>query len=326
MTTRGSLAEIVEALRAGRSFVVTSHDHPDGDAVGSALAMTHLLRALGKTDIHCVLSGPVPRIYQWLPGADCVTLAEAGVPACDTLVVVDVAQRERFEEVARRVNTGAKAVVVDHHPEPVPYGDVVFIDSTYAAVGEILVALFEAADTPLTRDAATCAYVAQTTDTGGFRFSNTSARSHRIAARLLDTGLDVADISRRVFDEMSLPKAMLLEKVLARRVLCMEGRVAYAEMSARDMAEAGASDEDVDGLVNYLRNLAGVEVSILFRELETHKTKVSVRSFDAVNAGTFLEQFGGGGHRAAAGATVPLPMHEVRDVVLRALTSVLEKA
>ena len=323
-TKRASLAEILGELRNARSFLIASHEAPDGDAVGSVLTMAHFLRAMGKTAITCMLSDPVPRIYQWLPGANWIVGPEADLPPVDVAVILDVARRDRFEAVAKRLGPDVKLIVIDHHVEDAPCGDLNLVDPGYAAVGEILVELFAEAEIPLTREAAECAYVAQITDTGGYRFSNTNSRSHRIAARLLETGLDAAGISQRVFDVVSLPKMELLERVLTRRMVDMRGRVAYSYLNRQDMAEAGARDEDAENLVNYMRNMEGVEVGILFRELDAATTKVSVRSRDAFDAAAFLQRFGGGGHRAAAGATVAMPLDETRARVLDALPRALE--
>jgi len=316
---------VLSAFRQGRAFVVTSHDAPDGDAIGSMLAMYHLLRALGKDEVLCVCADPVPRIYQWLPGADAIRPAEDSLAACDTVVVVDVADRARFDAVAQRMSPQARIVVIDHHASEAPCGHVNFIDTSYAAVGEILIELCALAGAPLSRTFAECAYVAQTTDTGGYRFSNTTPRTHRLAAQLLETGIDVAAISQRVFDVLSLPKCDLLARALARRVLSADGTVAYTELTEDDLREVGAETQDVDGIVNYMRNLAGVEAGILFRSLEPGKSKVSIRAKEPFDASAFLRHWGGGGHPAAAGATVDLPVDRLRAEVLERIACLLKE-
>ena len=326
MAKMAELSQILAELRAGSAFLVTSHSSPDGDAIGSMLAMYHFLRALGKAPVVCANEGPVPRIYQWLPAAECILGPDAPLPSCDTAVVVDVAQRDRLGRIAERIGPRSKLVVIDHHVEENPCGDANFVDAGYAAVGEILVELFINAGIPMSPEAATCAYVAQATDTGGFRFANTNARSHRLAAHLLETGIDVSDINRRVFDEMSHAKVKLLGRLLERRRFAHEGRVAYSELTQQDMADAQAREEDSDNLINFLRNINGVEVALLFREVDSGKTKVSCRSRNKFNAALFLQRFGGGGHRAAAGATVAMSLPQACSVVLACLPGALEDA
>lgn len=323
--SRNDLAGIVGELRAARSALITSHANPDGDAVGAMLVLYHALRAVGKEPIVCVNDDPVPRIYQWLPGADAIRLSSAltSPPAVDVCVIVDAARKTRIGKAVEWIAPNATLIVIDHHLEERPDGDLVFLDATYSAVGEMLVELFDAAGAPLQGEAALCAYVSIITDTGGFRYANTTPRTHRITASLLERGIDVAAVSSRVFDVMPIPKYEMLRRVLDRIKREANGRVAYATISAADMQAAGARSEDTDGIVNFPRNLEGVELGILFREIDPETTKVSMRSRNTFNCARFLEQYGGGGHAAAAGATLKLPLDEACRVVLAGVRAVL---
>lgn len=314
-----SLHEIVEALREGEAFLVAAHTNPDGDAVGSMLAMAGLLRGLGKTNIHCISPDPVPYLYQWLPGAEDILDMTPPPPHFDTLVIVDVSQQLRIGKVAELIRPDTRTIIVDHHLETAPFGDVGFIDPSYAACGEIIVELFNVAGVALSQDSAECAYVAQSTDTGGFRYGNTNARSHRIAAQLLECGIDVFDISSRVFDTMRNAKFHLLRRVLDRMHFDADGRIAYSFVTARDLAELDARTQDIDGLINFIRNVEGVQVGALFYEIEGNKTKVSLRSRGAFNSAHALQPFGGGGHHGAAGAVVELPLQDTKSNVLEHL-------
>jgi len=308
---------VLAAVSAGKSFLVTSHTSPDGDSIGSMLCVYHLLRALGKRDVLCVNEDPVPRNYQWLSGASDIVTDSAPYKAVDVAIVVDVARMDRLGRVRESVAKAKKVIVIDHHLEDRPDGDIRFVDATYGAVGEIVVELFMAAGLPISRDVAECAYVSIITDTGGFRFANTTARSHRIAAALLETGINVPEISSRVFDELSKPKFKLLTLVLERMRCDAGGRVAYSTLTAADIERTSAELEDFSGLVDFARNIRGVDVGILFREVNESSTKVSVRSHSTFNSATFLRKFGGGGHSGAAGATLELPIEEACEVVLK---------
>ena len=322
---KASLAEIIAAVRGADSFLIMSHPNPDGDAVGSTLGVYHLLRALGKKEIVCMNDDPIPRIYSWLPGADVIVRSaerSSRVPA-STVIVVDAGSRVRVGKAGDLVEPAAQWVMIDHHLDEHSTGDLAFIDPTYSAVGEIIVELFDEAGIELSREAATCAYVSIVTDTGGFRYVNTTPRSHRIAARLLETGVDAALISSRVFDVMSVSKFEMLRRVLERTQRIAEGRVAYSMLTARDARETAARGEDVDGLINFPRNIEGVEVGILFREVGPSTTKVSMRSRNAFNCAAFLEPLGGGGHAWAAGATLEMPLAEARRMVLEQVRTAL---
>jgi bifunctional oligoribonuclease and PAP phosphatase NrnA len=320
-----SLAGVIAELKAGERFVVTAHTNPDGDAVGSMLAMAALLRAMGKQEVTCISADPVPYLYQWLPGAEAIQSAAAPPPPFDTLVIVDVAQRARIGKVADFITDSVKTVVVDHHLETAPFGDFGFIDPSYAACGEIVIELFEAAGTPLTHDAAECAYVALATDTGGFRYANTNARSHRLAARLVETGINVFEISSRVFDTMRMTKFHLLRRVLDRMQFDAGAAVASSFVTSHDLADLGAKTQDIDGLINFVRNIEGVVVAVLFFEVDATTTKVSLRSRLGFNSASALQSFGGGGHHGAAGALIHAPLADARVLVTQHVKKTLEE-
>lgn len=314
------LPAIAQELRAAKAFLVVSHEFPDGDAVGSVLGMAHLLRLLGKERVVCALPDPVPRLYRRLPGANKITLWREESPAFDLAIILDVSSLDRIGKLSSWINPAAKkALVLDHHLDQGPEGCIGFIDASYAATGEIIADLFDAAEVPLNLEAAHCLYVAQITDTGGYRFSNTNPRSHRIAAKLLEIGLDVSTICSEVFEVISAPKLELLRRMLDRMETALEGRLAFSYVTTQDFAESGGAKEDSDGLINFIRNREGVLVGVLFNAVEAAVTKVSLRSRSGFDSAAFLGAYGGGGHAAAAGATVNRPLSEVQPEIIAQL-------
>lgn len=320
---RIDLKGVVDECRGADSFLVTTHTSPDGDAIGSILAMRHFLIALGKEDVTCATHDPVPRVYDWLPGAVEIENTDNLRDAYGLVVVLDVAQLARIGSVAMCFSPEQRILVLDHHREENPCGTVNFIDHTYASASEIVAELFDVSGLAITREAAECAYVGLTTDTGSFKYANTDARAHRCAARLLEAGIDVSGISSRVFDVMSLPKSDLLRRVLERLQVSDCARYAWSYVTEQDLIEADATSEDVDGLVNFVRNLEAIEVGMLFRELERNSMKVSMRSRGRMNAADVLRPLGGGGHAGAAGATLQLTLEEGRAHVLQAVEEAL---
>lgn len=310
------LAAAVEECRRADSFLLTTHTGPDGDAIGSVLGLRFFLEALGKTDITCACHDSVPVAYDWVSGADEFVNATALRDRYDLVIIIDVAQRARIGTIADAIHTDERVMVLDHHREENPCGDVNFVDRTYASASEIVAGLFDAARIPVTREAAECIFVGLTTDTGSFRFGNTNPRAFRTAAALQEAGADVADIAARVFDVMSPAKAELLRRVLDHRQVSECARYAWSHLTQADVAEACALSEDSDGLVNYMRNLKGIEVGILFRELSPNEVKVSLRSRAGVDVSAVLRPLGGGGHAAAAGAIIELSLDEARTEVL----------
>ncbi|MDP7639862.1 MAG: bifunctional oligoribonuclease/PAP phosphatase NrnA [Candidatus Hydrogenedentes bacterium] len=323
--TRIDLSAALATLKAADSFLLTTHADPDGDALGSMLGLRLFLQALGKTQIACVCHDPAPKSHAWLPGAELVCRPGEleGAPSADLSVITDVAQYERIGDAAAPVQSSREVLVLDHHLEEDPCGTLHFVDPSYASASEIIADLFDAADVPLSREAAECVYVGLTTDTGGFRFANTNSASHLRAAKMLATGIDVFEISSLCFDSMSVGKFLLLRRILDEMVIEESGLVAHTSLSRADIESVDAAPEDVNGLVNYARNIEGVRVGILFREVDSETVKISMRSHGEVNSAEVLKVFGGGGHAGAAGATVRMTLGGARGAVLAEVNKAL---
>jgi phosphoesterase RecJ-like protein len=317
------LEAIAEELRAAKSVLITTHENPDGDAIGSMLGLRQWLLASGVESVACAMADPAPRIYRNLPGVKKILTPHDQVPEFDVVAIVDVAKLDRIGVIAKWIEAGKKIIVLDHHLETEPGGTLGFLDPSYAAAGEIIFDLFKVTGTALTAEAAHCLYVAQVTDTCGYRFSNTNPRSHRIAAELLEAGLDVEAIASQVFDSMSLAKFGLLRRVLDRTELDAAGQLAYSFVTSEDLESVGGKKEDLDGLINFVRNIEGVKVAALINGIGPALTKVSLRARRGFNGAGFLSRFGGGGHAGAAGATIEKPYLEVMSEVLKELRAAL---
>jgi phosphoesterase RecJ-like protein len=300
--------------------IIASHVSPDGDAVGSVLGLAHFVEQAYGAQPYCTLHDPVPKLYEWVPGADRIVPPGSLPNDADLLIVADTHQVERTGSVADHVPNGTPMIVIDHHIVRTEVPEHSYLDSTAAAVGEMVGELFVRTNTPFTPDAATACYVALSTDTGCFRYSSTTSRSHEIAAKLIQAGASVGEVTDRVFDTMSPSKFALLARVLDRVDMVAGGRAAVSHLTLRDLEECEASHEDTEGLINFLRNVDGVEVAIFARETEPNVTKVSFRARPGFDASALARHFGGGGHAAAAGTTINLPLAEACDAVIAQVT------
>lgn len=310
-----SFEQALEEIHKADSFILSTHTHPDGDAVGTMLGCAHFLKALGKTQIRCIIEDPVPNMYQWLPGVEGIEVGSVEPGDADLFIILDVAQLDRIGTAQTAMKPDQRILVLDHHLEDSPCGDINVMCSHFAAASELVIALYEIAEIPISKEAAECLYVGISTDTGGFRFANTTAETHRHAQQLLESGVEVSSISSKVFETLSRAKLDLLRIVLGRMVVGAQGSYAYSYLTLSDIEDCHAIPEDVEGLVNYPRNLAGVRVGALFREIGDGKTKVSLRSQADFNSAHCLQAFGGGGHAGAAGATLDMPLKVALDAV-----------
>lgn len=314
-----SLEEAVATLRTGTRFYIVSHVNPDGDAIGSMLALRLLLRHFGITEIVCALDGAVPAIYKDLPGADTIVNA-ATVPAeYDIAVLVDCGCLSRVGDLAEHIPFGKRILIFDHHQEDGEPGASGIVDTRYAATGELIAELYKAAGAPWTEESAACLYAAVATDTGCFRFSNTTSRSHHLAAELMEAGIDIGLLNKKFFSDVSRMKFELMRLALSHVEFHFGGAVALSRLTGEDLREAGAQREDAENLINIWQAVDSVRVAILLKSFEPDKVHVSFRSDATFDSAAFLRRFGGGGHAPAAGATLEMPLEDARESILTAL-------
>ena len=307
------IEQVLGHIREGKRFVVTSHNRPDGDAVGSSLAMAQTLRAMGKTaDI--ILGDAVPVIYKPLPHSEAIVHSNEVNGHYDAAVILecDSLMRTRLRGLEKQF-----LINIDHHASSKPFAHVNWIDPNACAVAELVFRLAQAAGVKITPDIATCLYAAVLTDTGSFCYSPTNAHTFELARVLVQHGADPAKIAQSIYFSSPTSKMRLLGAALSG--LHREGAMAWMAVTREDMTRCEALDEDCEGLVNYALGIAGVEVAAFFRETGPDRVRVSIRSKGAVNVAEIAEKFGGGGHECASGFSIAGPLGAAEQVVLSEL-------
>lgn len=302
--------------------LVVSHIHPDGDAISSTLAMGMMLKAMGKRVV-MVNESPIPKKFSFLPGMEDIALAHEVKRTFSHVVALDCADRERMGNAGQLVAPSASLVNIDHHATNDGYGTINVVVPQAAATAEILYDWIDQSpigwDVPL----ATCIYTGLLTDTGGFRYSNTSPKVLRQAAKLVELGIDAHHINDRVLETVTWEQLQLLKTALSTLKTSEDGLVAWMKLAEPDLIRINASHDDLDGVVNYARNILGVDVGILFRETEPQTVKISLRSRERVDVAQVAKQFGGGGHARAAGCTVHGTIEKAEQSILAEIRSQL---
>lgn len=294
--------------------MLTTHILPDGDAIGSCLALGLALARRGKrTDI--VLEEPVPARYRFLPGVAAVRRFTPR-PGRYALVSLDSTDPSRCSCPLEAVAGAGVVVNIDHHVSNSYFGHHHLVDESASAAGEIVFSIIKGLGWGLTSDEATCLYTAVMTDTGSFRFSNTTARSHAICAELVAAGARPDRIAEEVYETRSLPATLLLTRALSSLEMDETGRIAWMSLRMEDFRDSGAGPEDTEGIVNNARMVEGVEVGLLFREMEGGRIRVTLRSREFVDVSAVAALFAGGGHPRAAGCELPGPLEEAITAVL----------
>lgn len=314
-TRAATLAAIRDAIASRRRFVISSHARPDGDAIGSQLAMAYALEAMGK-DVTIVNRDPVPGPFQTFPGVDRVRVADRVDEVYDAAIVLECSSLDR---------TGVSGlersfvINIDHHQGNTEYGAVNWFDGTAAACAEMVFDVVQALGVPLTPPLATHLYVGILTDTGSFHFSSISARTFDICRQLVEAGVDPPRVARAVFDSNTLGRLKLFGAVLSSIELGEEGRVAVLHVNRAMAHEAGGTYEDTEGLINLPLTVREIRASVFFKELSASEYRVSLRSKGAIDVAEVARRFGGGGHRNAAGCGVSGEFAQCRARILDAL-------
>ncbi len=315
------IASIIAEISANSTFLVTTHEGPDGDAVGSSLALGNYLRRLGK-DVTVYFKDPVPDIYAFLPLSDSVVHA---IPDSDFDVcfVLDVGEfRRAGEELAGFTRVG-KFINIDHHLLCDRFGAINMVDAEAAATAVLIYRIIKGAGHDLDYDTALCIYVAVITDTGSFRYSNANQEAFMVAGDMVAAGVDAWFVSERLYESQPQKRLELLALALATLTVSPRGDVASITVLLDMYEKTGTDAEVTDGFVNYPRSIRGVEVAVFFREIKQGFFKVGFRSKGKVNVSALAAEFGGGGHHNAAGCNIAGPLDEVRRQVFSHLANAL---
>jgi len=301
-----SARRFAEAFKPGQRVCLTTHVNPDGDGLGSEVGLLNLLRQRG-VDVVITNPSPTPDRYHFLfrdiPGADRSAEAVKELRKADLIVVLDISDVGRLGNLGHTVKErGVTVACVDHHVSQghLPEGPR-YVDPAASATGELIFELAQANGWPLTPAAARALYVAILTDTGAFRFSNTRPHVLRVAAALLDVGIDPEQIYMEVYANAPEGRARLYAEVLQTLVVEGDRGLAWVTVPAGAIERLGVTPDDLDGIVEFPRSIAGVRMALLFREIAAGRVKVSLRSVGEVDVAAFAQPFGGGGHTKASG-------------------------
>ena len=312
MSKNCSLAETGELLKAAKKLVIVSHVSPDGDTLGSSLALMHALCMLGKEVIMNV-DDDISTVYSFLPGiAEYRRFAPEESVDADLLVIVDASSADRAGNALDVVKSPA-VLNIDHHKTNTRFADYLYLDSDAAATAEIIYSLLLEMGIKLTRDIATCIYEGIYTDTGSFKYSNTTSRTLKTAAALLNYGVNPSLISDNM-ELKSRSQVEMLRKVLETLTFLKDGKIAYIEIPL----ELYDHNVETDTFISYPRYVEGVEIALLFKQVEANLTRVSFRSKEIYVAKVALS-FGGGGHKKASGCSIYAPLKEAEKVILEAV-------
>jgi len=316
---------IIESIDSHQSFCVVGHVRPDGDCIGSQLAVTLALRNLGKK-VTCWNEDVVPDKLKFLDIDKQVQKPKPG-KEFDCVIATDCASFERLGSVGQYISKRELFINIDHHASNTRYGDLNWVSAREASSGEIIYRLLQAAKWPITAEIADCLFTAVSTDTGSFQFPNTRPSTYHVAGQLVKRGANLAKICDEVYQSYPLSRARLLQHVYNHFKLTHEDQTAYFWLKKADFLRTGADTSDSEGLIDHIRAIENVVVACVFEEMDKDVTRISLRSKNPnLNVNEIAAQFGGGGHHAAAGARIKGNPASTQRKVLAAVKKALDTA
>ncbi len=324
-----TLQRILSLIKESRNVLVTSHRDPDGDSIGSQLALSELLESRGKS-YRIINQGVLPYKYLFLdPDGNIESVNsskgnknEAFVP--DLIFVLDCTCLSRVGKVERLIPPETTLVNIDHHPDNENFGTINYVDLNASAAGEMIFLLLKASGHSISSFCASHLYAAILTDTGRFKFSNTSPRCLNVCAELLESGADTKYVTNQIYFNHSIPFLKLLGSILSNPQIIGEGRICSMTIKQKLLADLKIDPKEVEGVVDYSLFLKGVEIGLLFTEKGAGKTKVNLRSQNEFDVSKIARALGGGGHRNAAGCRVSRNLEETKKIVLEQISKTLK--
>lgn len=310
---------IIKQIEKGQRFLLTSHTHPDGDAIGSLLATGLVLKAMGK-NVQVVNESPIPAVYRFLPSVQTIQRQVVPGSVFDVAIVLDCGDLERLGSTATHVEQTPVIINIDHHVTNTHFGHLHMIDASACATAEIIHRVIKALPVHIDCTIATAIYTGILTDTGSFRFSNTNRSAFAICEEMIAKGANPYQVAQHVYGTYSLGRIKLLNLALDSLEISPNGKLSVMTLTQRMLRETRTQAEDIDGLINYARRIEDVQVAALIHELSSNGSApknrrqfhVSLRSDGAVDVAKIASQYGGGGHAGAAGFSVESSLAGIR--------------
>lgn len=315
-----TLDNILEEINKASSIVILTHENPDGDAIGTGLALYNALKQYGKNPD--IIVPTYPQIFEFLPGTEEIK-KESNIQKYDLAISVDCATIKMLNGFAKYFENAKMRITIDHHSTNTMFGDINFVNPDAPACAQIMLVILEHFNIEITKDIGTCILTGIITDTGGFKYQGVTSETFEFVAWLLKKGVNVSKVYKQVLQTKTKPNFELHRIATNRLEFLDEGKIAYTYISEEDEKQVNAQSGDHEGIVEIGRDVEGVEVSIFIRQTEKG-CKVSMRSNDYVNVSDVCLMFGGGGHQRAAGALVQGTVEQVKEKILYHVRSQLK--
>ncbi|MDR7856225.1 bifunctional oligoribonuclease/PAP phosphatase NrnA [Tissierella sp.] len=311
----------IEKILNSKNIFIASHVQPDGDNIGSILALAIALRSINEK-VYILKTDDIPLDYLFLPYVN--TIEEFNdKDEVDLFIALDASDENRLGKNASLINKAKTTINIDHHISNNNFGDINIVDSIASATGELVYRIIKKMNILIDKDIATCLYTAISSDTGSFMYDNTTSETHVIISELIKVGIDKSSININLYQNRSIERTMLFIKAVETLKLYFDNKVAIVKVTQNMLKDAGTQMNDTEGIVSFMREIAPVEIAILLKEFNSEEIKISMRSKRFVDVAEICASFGGGGHIRAAGATINSSIDNAEELILNEIKKVI---
>lgn len=310
-----------EKILQSKKICIASHVQPDGDNLGSMLALGLALKKINK-EVYMVQTDPVPVDFMFLPGSKEIKELK-NYDNIDLFIALDSSDEERLGHNKELIEKSDFVINIDHHISNTNYGDINIVDSKSGSTAELIFKMIKLLEIEIDKDIGTCIYTGISTDTGNFMYENTRPETHLVAAELLEIGIDKKSINLNIYQNKSLEKTKLFIKTLENLEIYLDNRVAIVQVTRDILSETGAKMEDTNGIISFIRDIENIEVAIMLKEFGENEVKVSMRSKEYIDVSEVCSKFDGGGHKRAAGCTIENSLEFAKKALINQLKKVM---
>ncbi|OLS01764.1 DHH family phosphoesterase [Tissierella creatinophila] len=318
-----NMGKAIDLIKESSNIFIASHINPDGDNIGSSLALALALKKINK-NIVVLKSDIIPIDFTFLPGINLIKEYDDKLDDIDLFITLDCGDINRLGQNKILFENAKKTINIDHHISNTNFGDINIVDSKVTATGELIYYFIKQMEIEIDKDIATNIYTAISTDTGSFKYESVSSDTHRIIADLLDIGIDKSDININLYENMSFTRMKLFIKSLTTLETFNNGKIAVIEVTQEMLKETGASLEDSEGIVSFIKKLSTVEAACILKELEKEDIKISLRTKKYLDASYICNKFDGGGHKRAAGCTIYKGIKEAKELIVKSIQEAMK--
>ncbi len=305
------------------NIYLTAHVNPDGDSIGSTLALANFMKDKMNKEVSIVIKDNIPSNFKFLPGVDLIQTDTSNIEGIDLLITLDCGNKDRLALDKRLVDSAKYIINIDHHITNTQFGDINFVDIKSSSTGEVLYDMIKIMNYDLNKEIATCLYVSISTDTGSFKYTNTTSKTHLVASELLEKGIDLETINIELYQKRSLEKTNLLLESMKNLTLLENNTVGVVAVDNDILKSSGAKAQDSELIVDFIRGIDVVNLACVLRPIDEQSTKVSMRSKKDIDVSKIALVFGGGGHAKAAGCTINSNVIEAKEIIIKEILKYL---